>query len=872
MANKYIDTISVMQVIGNVLKNPSLLDLDDQYIITEEDFVEDFHKIVFGSIQKIYELGAKKITLESISDFLATRPKYESIYKLNKGDEYLLKAIENAQDTAFNYYYNRMKKMTLLRAYDNFGLNVSFLYDIDNILDTKKRQLQEEWLDNTPLEKIADIIDEKIDKIRIECLANGDFETTQAGEGISELINELIETPEIGLPLYGNFINSIHRGARLKKFYLRSAPTGIGKAIPNNTLIPTPQGMRLVGDIRQGDFVFGQNGKPTKILQVHPQKEEKEIWEITFADGRKAKCCSEHLWEYRYDSHRTKEYRVEDIQTLYNRTLKLKNGLKNADGRGYRFHIRLNEPVQYEEKQFSVDPYIMGLALGDGSFRYNKSNKAFVFSSDDEEMVQSIAKSLNCNFKKSSDHNFGYVFKPKNNIKKNLWVEEIFEQYPELWNVKSEDKFIPEVYMQGSIEQRMSLLQGLLDTDGSINEKGRVSFTTVSPQLRDQIILLVNSLGMIGTYSTDSRVEKYTTGECYDVRIQAKKEMKPKMFRLKRKLDIAIRYSNSTKREEHKDHLAIIDIKPTKIKAEMTCFTVDNKNSLFLMNDYIVTHNTRTMIADACFMSCGRLYDETYGWIKSGSNEPTLYITTEQDLKEVQTLMLAFLSGVDEANILDGLYAPGEEARVREAARIIKEAPLYVAELPDFSLEDIENLIKKNIREHDVSYVFHDYIHTSMKILEEITRKSGGVRLREDNILFMLSIKLKDLCNKYGIFLMSGTQLSAEWKDSKSPDQNLLRGAKAIADKVDFGSILLPVTDQDKESLQPILESGIFEVPDLKLSVYKNRRGAYKGIFLWCSSNLGTCRVNPLFVTTYDYSLQAVKNLQINVEKKKAEI
>ena len=89
---------------------------------------------------------------------------------------------------------------------------------------------------------------------------------------------------------------------------------------------------------------------------------------------------------------------------------------------------------------------------------------------------------------------------------------------------------------------------------------------------------------------------------------------------------------------------------------------------------------TRTMIADACFMSCGSIYDETYGWMKSGSHEPTLYITTEQDLEEIQTLMLAFISGVNEANILDGAYSPGEQDRVREAGRIIKAAPpLYIA-------------------------------------------------------------------------------------------------------------------------------------------------------------------------------------------------
>lgn len=73
---------------------------------------------------------------------------------------------------------------------------------------------------------------------------------------------------------------------------------------------------------------------------------------------------------------------------------------------------------------------------------------------------------------------------------------------------------------------------------------------------------------------------------------------------------------------------------------------------------------------------------------------------------------------------------------------------------------------------------------TSMKILEEVTRRSGGVKLREDNVLFMLSNRLKDLCNKYGIFILTATQLNGSFREEKVPDQNLLRGSKSIADRL----------------------------------------------------------------------------------------
>lgn len=505
MASKYIDVTAIMQVIGCVYNNPQILEFEDKYTITDEDFPDEFHRTVFGAIYKVYELGAKTITLENLADFLSSRPKSAAIYKKNDGDKWLLKVADVASQLSFDFYYNRLKKMTLLRAYDNYGVDVSDIYDPDNILDIKKKQLQEDLLDNSSLEEIADKVDRKISDIRLKYVDDTTGEAIQAGKGVLQLIQKFKDHPEVGVPLYGRLVNTVTRGARLKKFYLRSAATGIGK--------------------------------------------------------------------------------------------------------------------------------------------------------------------------------------------------------------------------------------------------------------------------------------------------------------------------------------------------------------------------TRSMIADACNIACNKIYDESFGWIKNGTSEPTLFITTEQELEEIQTMMLAFLSNVNEEHIINGEYEGDEEERVIKAGEILESSPLYVEELPDFSLKDVENVIKKNIRDHDVKYIFHDYIHTSLKILEEITKRSGGVKLREDNILFMLSNKLKDICNQYGVFIMSATQLNGDYQEAKTPDQNLLRGAKSIADKIDYGSILLSVKEEDIDALDSILSSNIFEKPTIKMSVYKNRRGRYKGIIMWCKADLGTCRIQPMFCTTYDYELINMDDIKIIVEK-----
>lgn len=98
----------------------------------------------------------------------------------------------------------------------------------------------------------------------------------------------------------------------------------------------------------------------------------------------------------------------------------------------------------------------------------------------------------------------------------------------------------------------------------------------------------------------------------------------------------------------------------------------------------------------------------------------------------------------------------------------------------------------------------------------------------------------------------------------------MLRGAKSIADRIDFGSILLNVKDEDLVKLEKILATNVFERPSIKMSIYKNRRGRFKGVYLWCKADLGTCRIKPMFCTTYDYELVQIDDIKIVVEEESA--
>lgn len=572
MSSKYNDLTSVLQVLGCVYKNPSLLEERDKYPLTDADFADEFHRATFGALFKLYELGAREFNLQQINDFFSTRPKYEAIYKLNKGDEWLLKTAESCTPTAFDYYYQRLKKFSLLRAYDNCGIDVSDIYDVDNILDTKKKQLQEEKLDNATLESIADTIDSKLNQIRIDYVNGTDGHVYDAAEDIENLVDSLKEHPEVGMPLFGSMFNTVTRGARLRKFYLRSAATGVGKATPNYTIIPTLTGYRTVGEIRPGDYIFGQDGKPTKVLRIYPQPEDKTVWKITFEDGRKAKCCREHLWEYV----------INDI-TFIGDTRKLSKALNAEDEVSIPVNGRLVFPES--DKEISCREYLL--------------NNSHIF---------------------------------------------------------------------GSIEQRESALENLVP---NYKTKGSFYFKAENSLMANFFIDLCRSLGFV-PYLLEINVNGYHLIKVCQQRT-----------------------------------LAIVSIEETNEKTAMTCFTVDNESHLFLMNDCIVTHNTRSMIADACYIACEKIYNQDFGWINThGCCAPTLFITTEQDITEIQTMMLAFIADVNEEHILQGKYEGDEEERIKTAIQILKNSKLYVKELPDFSLQDVEDVIKTAIREQGVSYVF----------------------------------------------------------------------------------------------------------------------------------------------------------------------
>lgn len=274
----------------------------------------------------------------------------------------------------------------------------------------------------------------------------------------------------------------------------------------------------------------------------------------------------------------------------------------------------------------------------------------------------------------------------------------------------------------------------------------------------------------------------------------------------------------------------------------------------------------------ACQMAVSQFYDtKLQKWVETGMHESVLYISIELEPDELQTLFMAYVSGVPEDHILDGKYLPGEEERVDKAIDFIEKSNLRIVRISNFDVEDIENVIKMHKYKYNVRYVFYDYIGTSLKIMAEASSKTSVKGLREDQILLMMATRIKELCNKLNIHVHAMTQVNGEWKNAKEADQNLLRGAKSLSDKVDIGYILLPIRESDQDVIDAYLKKGFNQAPNVVKHIYKVRRGKIHGVRLYQYFDYSTCRTEDCFVTNKNGELVNVEDTDIEVVLEESE-
>lgn len=366
------------------------------------------------------------------------------------------------------------------------------------------------------------------------------------------------------------------------------AGTGAGKAQDLNSKILTNQGWKRMGDIRLGDNVITPSGDIAPVSGIFPQG-KKDVYEITFHDGSKARCCREHLWTVRKPKKLWRADTITDTiptSEIINFIELKKSGTRHMPG---NISIPLTDAIQQSTKEYSIDPYLIGCLIGDGGL----TGPTPIISSIDQPLINDIKSIVERDHKLLVSKVDNVSHRLCNPTRSNQVKTDLKESLKilDLWDKKSHEKFIPTSYIEGDINQRFALLQGLMDTDGTVDVTGKsISYTTVNNQLAKQVQQLVWSLGGICTIT--NRIPNYQ----YNGEIKQGQKAytcfmtlpdPSNVFRLQRKRELCTPHAHG--RVELTRRIKNVE----KISNELTqCIMIDHPDHLYITDDYVVTHNT----------------------------------------------------------------------------------------------------------------------------------------------------------------------------------------------------------------------------------------------------------------------------------------
>lgn len=343
---------------------------------------------------------------------------------------------------------------------------------------------------------------------------------------------------------------------------------------PLDASVLTPKGWTSMGEISVGDEVIGLDGKPHAVVGVYP-KGEQEVYQVTFNDGGRTECTADHIWSVRKGTRAGREIRT--LQEMVDIGLRYPSG-------PHRWAVPKVDPVQFAplDEALPLDPYLLGVLLGDGSLGPGGISIACSIEDVEQQMKllsTTLPDDVVMSWKECSGkggHRWAKISFAGSRWRHNPLLDAL--KALGLHGCTKDRKFVPESYLRASVDERMALMQGLMDSDGTSRAKGgshRALFSSKNVNLMSAMVDLTGGLG--GT----AKIKQY--GErTPDVLISGLPGMVP--FRLPRKV---AGYSPS----RPMDHRFIVGVESVG-KKQTQCISVDVPDHLYVTDDYLVTHNT----------------------------------------------------------------------------------------------------------------------------------------------------------------------------------------------------------------------------------------------------------------------------------------
>ena len=663
------------------------------------------------------------------------------------------------------------------------------------------------------------------------------------GESLFDHLNEtLSDDYRVPIPTGIGKIDEVLEGGLGKgELGVIIGPTSFGKVQPFDSKIVTPNGFKNMGDIKVGDYVIGSNGKPTKVIGVYPHKNW-QFYKVTFSDGVSCECGKEHLWAVNSYYQRSGKKYIRGVSKNRNdkryvqdhsfKVLSLEDIVKKGlfkRGR-HNFKIPMCSPVEFEKRNLSIDSYLMGYLIGDGNF----NGATITVGKEDIDESSKLLSECNFKFNLHERKNRAFSLSYGANLKKEL------SKYFDL-SLTSSGKYIPEDYLYSSLEDRIAILNGLMDSDGTCMKNGCSCFNTKSKQLAEDIKILVLSLG--GFAKVREKRAKYFNkkyneirdcGTHYEVTITLCDSSIP-IFRLKRKQDRVV-YRTLRSDERFFDR-----VEKSRI-CDGQCIKVDAEDELYLTDNFIVTHNTSLTTAMASHAAC--------------SGYKVLQIVFEDRIKQIQRKHIGRITGIEAKDLskpsnIDYVRATIDSFPQKEEL----QKNLRIVKFPsgEKTARQIERYIKRLINsgfKPDLTIIdyFECLEHETDKSITNEFEKEGKTMRRFE--------------------AMAGELDMAIWIPSQGTKDSINLELVTM-DKIG-GSV-------KKAQIAHVIMSIARTVEDIAdnkatIAILKNRAGKSGKVFDNVEFNNGTCRISTDNVNEMDSLLEVKKKKEDDKIKLQAEI
>ena len=771
-------------VVACVFKNPMIL---EDYEFNKEDFLTIDGRFLIRVAQQLKSKGLK--VFDEVSIVSNTSSELQARLSEIGGFETIKNMTSIINIDNWDSYYERFKKSNLILKFydDHLPLFQTVTFNNEKVMPFEFFQKLESFelpsfyetilasYETGESSKVLETEMIKFDDEFMDLLLLGEQQGIPFDRSFDDINGESINCFKFISDQTGGFLEGT--------LSFMAGYSNAGKALTLDSSILTSNGYVKMKDITMNDLVIGDDGLPHKLNYISPQG-KRDIYRITFSDGTYVDASDNHLWNVRTPSDKRKN-RWRTMTTL---DLLDTYKFENEDGNYYRYEIPMTEPVTFNKtnEKFFIDPYVLGLLLGDGSFM-----DSVTFTNSEEDIVERMSYLLPDGISlsvKSKNRPSQYVlvdnFKYKNNYqysnsKKNRIISEI--ERLGLYKHSSRNKFIPNEYKFGSVHTRLNVLRGLIDTDGTITGNS-VEYATASKQMAEDVKFVVETLG--GTCSMKKRKTRYTKNGQYSEYFYS--------YRLVLKLSNFFPFrskKHSSKYDFSKSRQCIRKIHNIEYigKQECQCISIDNPSHLFLTNNCIVTHNSTWWITPVMsLLSQGR---------------KVLIVSNEEKIVKYKIKLLVWLLArrfqyytLTKKKLSAGILDANDKIMYEEVKSFWNEnifGNLALVSVNTADMKTVSKVIKSNV----LKYGYDTFLYDTFKISEN---DFGAAR--QDLALVRDSRKLDELCKQYNLIGLASVQLAIHTKGMLFLDESCLSNAKQVAEILE---LLFMIRNVYPEELDP---------------------------------------------------------------------